>query len=120
MGWRFFLAALRYPCQIGAALPRSLRCVRNRPLKPRKLVVETSFDIGDVHVDHPVTPLFQPGASYRTFARDGLSLVRVDQLDRDPVHEGDEIRNMPADWRLALEPAGEAAVAGQGLPKHAL
>ena len=51
---------------------------------------------------------------------DDLGFVRVDQLNRDPVHEGDKIRNVAADRGLPLELSGEAAIGSQAFPQDAL
>src|ERR1700747_2247191 len=89
-------------------------------LQSRKLTLQLALDIADLHLDHAIVAAFEPRPPRGAVLRDRLRLALVDQLDREPVHEGDEVGDVPADRRLALEVAGKAAVSGQGLPEHPL
>src|ERR1044072_2665728 len=85
-------------------------------LQPVKLSAEVALDVGGRDADHAVAPALQPGFSRRAIGDDGVGLVRIDQLEGEAMHEGDEIGNLAADGSLPLELAGEAAVASQRLP----
>src|SRR5215831_11770317 len=106
----------------GAACAETPRLVRltNHRLKPLQLCREIALHVRRAYLNHPIIPRLEPGPARRPVGNNGLALARVDEFDRDPVHEGDEIRNVPADRGLALELAGEAAVAGERLPEQPL
>src|SRR4029079_12361526 len=65
--------------------------------KPIQLGREIGLDIADPHLDHAVVARLQPRFPAGAVSDDGVRLVGVDQLDRQPVHKGDEIGDMAAD-----------------------
>src|SRR5207302_5281056 len=83
-----------------------LTAFQNAGLKPIELPGQIALDVGDMHGDDPVATLLQPRLPRGAVVRDDIGLVGVDQLDRDSVHEGDKIRNVPADRGLAFEFSG--------------
>ena len=105
-------AALRLACW--ATFGQALCCSRSSSSRRSR----STSHVADA--DHPVAALLQPGLSCRPVGDDGFGLLRVDQFDGEAVHKGNEIRDLPADRRLPLELAGEAAVPGQRLPQDAL
>ncbi len=72
------------------------------------------------HIHDAIVPRLQPRPALAAILHHVLGLVRADQLDRQPIDERHEIRDLPPDRRLALELAGKAPVLGQRLPQHAL
>src|SRR5258708_39346926 len=87
--------------------------------KPIEFFRQIVLYITDAHSNDPVAARLQPRLPRGAVFRDCLGLVGIDQLNRDSVHEGDKIRNVPADRRLPLELPGEAAIRGQRLPQKA-
>src|ERR1700704_6255860 len=88
-------------------------------LQPRQFGGQIALDLSDINAHDLVAPRLQPSLPRGAFGGDGFGLARIDQLDRDPVHEGDKIRDVAADGGLPLELAGKAAGGGQGLPQGA-
>jgi len=84
-------------------------------LEPPKFRRQISLDIANPHLDDAVVPRFQPGLAAGAVGDDRLRLVRIDEFDREPVHKGNEIRNVTPHRRLALELPGKPPVAGQRL-----
>jgi hypothetical protein len=88
--------------------------------KPVKLGGQIALDSRDGHGDDAIAAGFQPVLPRGAVMGDHFGLVRVEQLDCEPVHKRDKIRNVAADRGLPLELAGEAAIGSQGLPQQAL
>ena len=80
-------------------------------MKPIEFDRQIAFDVSDRDMEHPIATGLEPGPPVGAILHDRLGLGRIGQFNRNPVHEGDEIRNMTSDWRLPLEQPGEAAVA---------
>src|SRR6476661_6865692 len=74
--------------------------------KPSELVGQIALHVSDKHGDDPVIARLQPGLSRGAVLCDHVGLFRIDQLDRDPLHKRDKIRNVPADRRLPFELPG--------------
>ena len=95
----------RESCREGKSGPLEQTC-----FQPRQFGGELPLDIGNPHLDHPVVAGLQPGLPGGAIGDNRLRLGRVDQLDRDPVHEGDEVGDVAADRGLPLKLPGEAPV----------
>src|ERR1700681_4852566 len=80
--------------------------------EPIEFFGQIALDGSDAHVDDPVAARLQPRPPRRAVFCDCVGLVGIDEFDRNPLHKGDKIRNVPADWRLPLELPGEAAIGG--------
>ncbi len=101
-------------------LSRNLLTALNETcFKPVEFFGQVDLDASDIHVDDPVAALLQPRLPPGAVFCDDLRLIGIDQFDRYAVHERDEVRNVPADRRLAFELSGEPAVGGQRLPQDA-
>src|SRR6476660_278671 len=94
---------IRRHCRDCYRFGRSLTTFKQARFKPRQLRRQIGLDIADPHLDHAVVARLQPSPPPGAVGDDGLRFVGVDQFDREPVHEGDEIGNVTADRSLALE-----------------
>ena len=88
-----------------------------QPLKNRG---QRSLDVCDCDIDHAIIASLEPASPLDAIGAHGLALIVRNEFDREPQRKRDEIRNLPPDRSLALELAGEAAIAGQRLPQQPL